>query len=287
MQKKINEMGIYIISIICKICKRPSILVRIIKYCIFLVKYFEHPLTILKVQVKKQKVQVAKLRKGGTFNTFGYGDVSWGLYRIWGDYEYGIRPKDIKKYRTVIDIGAHIGLFSVFCAVLNPQCKIFCFEIDKDNFEKLEQNIKNCKVKNVIPFNLAVTDKAGVIDYYPGGDCSEFSTTQISFSNNRKPIVDEGLNPVGRGKSITLNEVFEKNNIDSVDFLKLDCEGAEFEILYATTEKNLKKINKIGGEYHEYGKYTVDDLIAYFSKFGDVKKIETVEGIGLIHYTRK
>lgn len=287
MQKKINEMGIYIISIICKICTRPSILVRIIKYCIFLVKYFEHPLTILKVQVKKQKVQVAKLRKGGTFNTFGYGDVGWGLYRIWGDYEYGIRPKDIKKYRTVIDIGAHIGLFSVFCAVLNPRCKIFCFEIDKDNFEKLEQNIKNCKVKNVIPFNLAVTDKAGVIDYYPGGDCSEFSTTQISFSNNRKPIVDEGLNPVGRGKSITLNEVFEKNNIDSVDFLKLDCEGAEFEILYATTEINLKKIDKIGGEYHEYGKYPVDDLIAYLSKFGDVKKIETVEGIGLIHYTRK
>jgi FkbM family methyltransferase len=259
----------------------------IIKYCIFVVKYFEHPLIILKAQVKRQKVQVAKLRGGATFNTFSYGDASWGLYRIWGKYEYGIRSKDVKKCRTVIDIGAHIGLFSVFCGMLNPQCKIFCFEIDKDNFGKLEENIKNCKVKNVIPFNWAVTDKSGVIDYYAGGDCSEFSTTQISFPNNRKPIVDEGLNPAGKVKSITLNEVIEENNIDSVDFLKLDCEGAEFEILYATTEKNLKKINKMGGEYHEYGKYTIDDLIAYFSKFGDVRKIETVEGIGLIHYTRK
>ena len=287
MQKKINEMGNYVISIICKICKRPSILIKIIKYCIFIVKYFEHPLTILKKQVMKQKVQVAKLRGGGTFNTFGYGDVSWGLYRIWGKYEYGIRPKDVKKYRTVIDIGAHVGLFSVFCGMLNPQCKIFCFEIAKDNFEKLEQNIKNCKVKNVIPFCLAVTDKSEVIDYYPGRDCSEFSTTQISFSNNRKTIVDAGLNPVGRGKSITLNEVIEENNIDSVDFLKLDCEGAEFEILYATTEKNLKKINKIGGEYHEYEKYTANDLIDHLSKFGNVKKIETVKGIGLMHYTKQ
>ena len=286
MQKR-NEMGNYVISIICKICKRPSILIRIIKYCIFVVKYFEHPLTILKAQIEKQKVQMVKLRKGGAFDTFGYGDASWGLYRIWGDCEYGIRPKDIKKYRVVIDIGAHIGLFSVFCGVLNQQCKIFCFEIDKDNFEKLKQNIKNCKVKNVIAFNLAVTDKSGVIDYYPGRDCSEFSTTRISFSNNRKPIVDEGLNPVGRCKSITLNEIIEQNNIDSIDFLKLDCEGAEFEILYATTEKNLKKIDKIGGEYHEYGKYRVDNLIAYLSKLGDVKKIELQRGIGLIHYTKK
>lgn len=267
--------------------------VRIIKYCIFIVKYFEHPLTILKMQIKKQKVQVAKLRKGGTFNTFGYGDVGSGLYRIWRDYEYGIRPKDVKKYRVVIDIGAHIGLFSVFCGMLNPQCKIFCFELSKDNFEKLKQNIKNCEVKNVIPFNLAVAGKSQVINYYPGRDCSEFSITKISYKDedlrrpDGKPTVEEGLNPIGEVKSITLNEIIEENNIDSVDFLKLDCEGAEFEILYATTEKNLKKIKMIGGEYHEHKKYTADDLIAYLSWFGDLKKIETGGGVGLIHYTRK
>ena len=264
-----------------------------IKYCIFVVKYFEQPLRILKKQAKREKVEVAKLRKGGIFNTFGYGSAASGLYRIWGDCEYGIRPKDVKKYRTVIDVGANIGLFSVFCGLLNPECTIFCFEIDKENFEKLKQNIKNCKVKNVFPFNLAVAGKSQLINYYPGRDCSEFSITKISFNDedlkrsNGKPTVEEELNPVGKVKSLTLNEIIEENNIKSVDFLKLDCEGAEFEILYATTEKNLKKIKMIGGEYHEHKKYTADDLIAYLSQFGDLKKIETGGGVGLIHYTRK
>ena len=279
---------------IYKIYKLPIRLVRITKYCIFIVKYFEHPLTILKMQAKREKVEVAKLRKGGTFNTFGYGNVGPGLYRIWGDYEYGIRPKDVKKYRTLIDIGAHIGLFSVFAGMLNPQCKIFCFELSKDNYEKLKQNIKNCRVKNVIPFNLAVAGKSQVISYYPGRDCSEFSITKIAYKDedlrkpDGKPTVEEGLNPIGKVKSITLNEIIAENHIDCVDFLKLDCEGAEFEILYATTEENLKKIKMIGGEYHEHKKYTVDDLIAYLSRFGgDLKKVDTGGGVGLIHYTRK
>jgi FkbM family methyltransferase len=280
--------------IIYKIYKLSGRVVRIIKYCIFVVKYFEQPLTILKRQAKREDVQVAKLRKGGIFNTFGYGSAASGLYRIWGDYEYGIRPRDVKKYRTVIDVGANVGLFSVFCGLLNPECKIFCFEIGKDNYEKLKQNIKNCKLKNVIPFNLAVAGKSQVINYYPGRDCSEFSITKISFNDedlkrpDGKPTVEEGLNPIGKVKSITLNEIIEENNIDCVDFLKLDCEGAEFEILYATTEENLKTIKMIGGEYHEHKKYTADDLIAYLSRFGgDLKKIETGGGVGLIHYTRK
>jgi FkbM family methyltransferase len=161
-------------------------------------------------------------------------------------------------------LAAHIGLFSVFCGILNPQCKVFCFEIDKKNFEKLKQNIKNCKVENVIPFNCAITNRSEVIDYYPGLDCSAFSTTQISFSNI-KPVVDKKLKPIGKVKSITLNEVIEENNIDHIDFLKLNCEGAEYE--------------------HE--EYKAKDLIAYLSKFGDLKKIEKREGVGLIHYTKK
>ena len=57
-----------------------------IKYCIFVVKYFEQPLRILKKQAKREKVEVAKLRKGGIFNTFGYGSAAVPLQ---GYIEYG------------------------------------------------------------------------------------------------------------------------------------------------------------------------------------------------------
>ena len=285
--KRTNDMKNQIFPVIIKIFRRPSLLILIMKYCIFLAKYFDRPLTIFKEQIKRQKVQVATLRGGETINSFGYGDVSWALYRIWADHEYGIRPKDVKKFRTVVDIGAHIGLFSVFCGVLNPRCKVFCFEIEKGNYRHLKQNIESCNVNNVISFNLAVTDKSGVVDYYSGRDSSEFSTTKISFSDGSKPTADEDLTPIGRGKSVTLDEVLEENSLDSVDFLKLDCEGAEFEILYATSEESIKKLIEMGGEYHEYGEYTVDDLIVYLSKFGDTKTVEMAEGVGLFHYTSR
>jgi FkbM family methyltransferase len=236
--------------------------------------------------VARKGVRIVELRNGRTFNSFGCGDAGLELYRIWGDYEYGVRPKDVKKYRIVIDIGAHIGLFSVFLAVVNPDCKVLCYEIDRNNLEKLKQNTRNCGVTNVVPFNLAVTDKSDVIDYFPGRDSSEFSTTKISFSGDR-PIVEERLKTIGKVRSVTLNEIIRQNNLPFVDFLKLDCEGAEFEILYATTRENLRRINKMGGEYHEHGKYTANDLIAYLSKFGFLKKMETRQGIGLIQYTKR
>lgn len=234
----------------------------------------------------RKESRVVELRDGGKFETFGYGDAGLGLYRIWGDYEYGVRPKDVKTYRIVVDIGAHVGLFSVFLGVLNPECRVLCYEIDKSNFEKLKQNIRNCRTTNVIPINLAVTNKSEIIDYFPGRDCSEFSTTKISFSNG-KPIVDERLKTVGTVRSVTLNEIIRHNNLPFIDFLKLDCEGAEFEILYATTERNLRRIKKIGGEYHEYEKYTANELSAFLSEFGFLKRIEKARGVGLIQFTKR
>ena len=261
-------------------------LLRPIKYSFFVIRYLRHPIKILYTYLKKQKNTVVELRKGGIFSSYGYGDVGLDLYRIWGEYEYGIRPKDAKKFGIVIDIGAHIGLFSVFLGVLNPKCQVLCYEIDKGNFEKLKQNINNCRASNVIPVNSAVNDKSGVIYYFSGRDCSEFSTTNICFSNSTHPIIIEGLIAVGVVNSTTLNDIIKSNNLGYVDFLKLDCEGAEFEILYSTTEENIKKIKAIGGEYHEYDRHTVNELVNYLSTFGHSKQIETRNGIGLIRYTK-
>lgn len=263
----------------------------IIKYPIFIFKYFKEPHSIIIKHLKKEEIQTVKMRNGGTFNSFGYGSITLSLYRIWGEFEYGIKPIDVAKYEIVIDIGAHIGLFSVFLGLLNPRCQIFSFEMDANNFKNLKKNIDTCNVKNVIPFNNAVSSKSQLINYYnDSSSSSDFSIKKISFSGKR-PWLKRNLNPTGKVKSITLNEIIEKNNIDCIDFLKIDCEGAEHEIIYSTTEKNLKKIKRMGGEYHEFDSdkihYKIDDLFKYLSKYGYLKKIEISDGIGLIQYRQK
>lgn len=263
----------------------------VIKYIIFIFKYFKDPFSIISKHLHRNEIQSVMLRNGKTFNSYGYGSTALSLYRIWGDYEYGIKPKDVAHFKTVIDIGAHIGLFSVFLGYLNPKCRILCFEMDENNYENLKKNIKNCNLKNVFPFNCAVSEKSELIDYYSGRGSSEFSIKKISFSDE-KPLIDEDKKSVNQIRSITLNDIIEKNNLDSIDFLKIDCEGAEYEIIYSTSEDNMKKIKQMGGEYHEFmsnngNENKVNDLVRHLSNYGNVKIIPMQEGIGLIQYTKK
>ncbi|MEN6552043.1 MAG: FkbM family methyltransferase [Methanobacterium sp.] len=270
------------------ILKKPFFVIR---YIIFIFKYFNDPFSILLKHLHGKEIQSVILRNGKTFNSYGYGSTALSLYRIWGDYEYGIKPKDVANFNTVIDIGAHIGLFSVFLGYLNPECKILSFEMDENNYKNLKKNIKNCNVKNVFPFNCAVSEKSELINYYSGRGSSEFSIKKISFSDE-KPLIDENKKNVDQIKSVTLNDIIEKNNLNCIDFLKIDCEGAEYEIIFSINEDNMKKIKQMGGEYHEFisttgNEYKVNDLTRHLSDYGNVKIIPMQEGIGLIQYTKK
>ena len=64
---------------------------------------------------------------------------------------------------------------------------------------------------------------------------------------------------------MSLEHIFNQNKIQYCDFLKMDCEGAEFEILINTKKLVLKKIRLIAGELHEglQKRYSTNDLIEH------------------------
>ncbi len=88
----------------------------------------------------------------------------------------------------------------------------------------------NCK-------NLAVSSKSGYIKFYKNNDFSSHS--MFTQTNNFENI-----------KSTNLKEIFEENKIEQCNLLKLDCEGAEYEILLNVSKEEYKKINQIFLEYH-------------------------------------
>lgn len=139
---------------------------------------------------------------------------------------------------VVLDVGANIGLFSLSIADKKPSI-VYTFEPQKEIFSTLESNINN--LKRFIPnFNCVTINKA--INSSNGKFMSlglfDPSTTEIREKENEA----DGLK---------FKDFLHENQIKHIDFLKLDCEGGEWDIL---NEENkdfiLDNVFKISGELH-------------------------------------
>lgn len=152
---------------------------------------------------------------------------------------------------TVIDIGSHIG---IFCLYALQYCdRVFCFEPDTNNFNLLVENLKKNKAANVFVFKQACSSKTGNMQFY-------LSDHDLAAHNLYKKNT-ESFQEV---KTITLEDIFNQNKIESCDFLKMNCEAAEYEIILNSSDNCLKKIRKISIQYHEG---PINDLIKKLQDF--------------------
>lgn len=159
------------------------------------------------------------------------------LTNVWLFEEYKKTGFEIKPNDTIIDIGAHIGLFSVYASQYCSDGKIFSFEPIKENYELLDNNIKLNSLKNIKIFNFAVSGNSNPIKLFINQDEAAHS---MLFESSKSIIVN----------SISLQKLFDENKIEFCDLLKLDCEGAEYEIIKNLPSEYFKKIDKIIMEYH-------------------------------------
>lgn len=134
--------------------------------------------------------------------------------------------KHIKPNDTILDIGAHIGLYTVFFSKLSNG-KIYSFEPTRETAKVLRRTIRlnNCKNK-VIPVEAAVAEKSGTATFY--------TSNQIVSTGNS--LVDVDLKDGWKRQKayevevISIDEFREKNNL-KIDVLKIDAEGVEWEVL--------------------------------------------------------
>lgn len=156
---------------------------------------------------------------------------------VWLIQEYHNEDFIIKNNDIVIDVGAHIGLFSLYVSVYCLDGKIFSFEPVKENFSLLNQNINLNNKKNISIFNCAVSSKNELVKVFLDNDDSGHSL--FSSGEHYEKI-----------HSKSLERIFLENNIEHCDLLKLDCEGAEYEIFETLPTEFFSKIQKIVIEYH-------------------------------------
>jgi len=178
-----------------------------------------------------------------------------GIDDIWCNKVY-TKYKQIQDGDIVIDIGANIGAFSIFAVAAARNVKVLSYEPSPAPFKRFLKNIKmNNLEKNIFPFQLAVAKERGERTLFFDSKGSIGDTITPSQNN----LINYKNNPI-IVKAITLKDIFEDNNLTHCDFLKMDCEGAEYEILFNTPPEYLQKIENIVVEYHKGSKEIIKIL---------------------------
>jgi len=150
---------------------------------------------------------------------------------------FDIGPNDV-----VVDIGANIGIFSLYAST-KTSGPIHCFEPFPENFDFLKRNVSLNSSENIKPHNLAVSDKAGSQKLF----ISESSGGHLLFDHNIHGVIHNNIEI----HTTTLECLMDENSLSRIDFMKLDCEGAEGQIIQSTSIDYLSRINKIAMEFHD------------------------------------
>ncbi len=164
---------------------------------------------------------------------------------------------------SVIDVGANVGFFSLFAYERFPNAKIFSFEPVPNNFKKLKHHIINNECDRIHCYQQAVTKENGNNTIW--ADPTQEITTNASIRHSIKQGQQIEI------ETISLTGIFKDLKIHSCDLLKLDCEGAEFEIIYETPKEVLKRVKRLAMEVHRthnIPRNNLKDLRSYLDKLG-------------------
>jgi FkbM family methyltransferase len=197
------------------------------------------------------------------------------------------KVKNIKKFFklnkkiTVIDIGANIGSISLPIAKMFPKSKIYSIEPTTYAFKKLTINlhlnkdlIKNISLKQLF---ISKVDKPKKV----------WSSWNFKSEKNKHKKHFGSLQTIKKDSYISLNKFINLEKIKKIDFIKLDVDGHELDVL-KSGEKFIKKERPIifieiaPYLYPEFG-YECSELIKYISKLGysfysdDIVKIKNID----------
>lgn len=219
--------------------------IRICKNWYSILPYYVRDNLLQNCKPSESKKILVKLRNGLKFFARARGNDLGIMIEIFHRDIYKF-PK--RKMHTVVDVGAHIGIFTCLAAIYAD--RVIAIEPSPDNFSLLKQNIKLNGFNNVIPIQIALSDKNGTSTFF----LSEYGTgvhSLIPFNTNNVIAV----------KTCTMERLFEIYELDKVSFLKMDCEGCEYNVLKSSREL-FSKIDQIAMESHHGYTEEIAELLA-------------------------
>ena len=153
--------------------------------------------------------------------------------------------RSFDKSSIFYDIGANVGMYSIFCASINKN-KVYSFEPESNNFQVLMENILlNNLSKNIKPFPIGISNETELTSLYlssheKGGSHHMLKESLNHNLEKKKSNLEQGI------FSTTINDLIKKWNLPIPNYLKIDVDGIEYKIIEKSDivlkNKSLKSI---------------------------------------------
>ena len=208
--------------------------------------------------------QVLILRNGTRYVVRSLMDV-WTIKETNLNRDYERYGAAIQDGWNVVDIGAALGDFTVFAARQTAHGRVFAYEPAPDSVRVLKRNLDINRITNARVFPCAVSAKAGTLTLdVSGGVPVQYRTAGETRSAEGKIAV----------RSVALADVLAGLPNGVCDFLKMDCEGAEYDMLLNLDNGALGRIRRICLEYHEdVTPFSHTDLARFFEGKGWIVRV--------------
>ncbi len=173
----------------------------------------------------------------------------------WQTIGWATKYYKIKAGDTILDIGGYFGGFAIYASKkVGKSGKVFCFEPDPRNWEILERKIKNGKINNIILIKKAVSNKRGKVTL-----TSNFSFSSIVQQSQKNGVLVE---------AITLDDELSNLNINKINLVKMNIEGAEIEAIEGARKALTIVKNIVIASHNRNNKDTADMLKTEIERLG-------------------
>jgi len=150
----------------------------------------------------------------------------------------------------IVDVGAGIGSFAVEAGYRFPECRVLAFEPDPERCALLREN--------------AATNGGRVESC-----CVAVGTSHTYLLSGAGARSSTSGPPEAGGRPVPGRPLIEFLDDQTVDLLKIDCEGAELDVLHSLSQRGLERVERVALEYHNFRGERNDSLLtALLAKAG-------------------